>query len=497
MLFRYAETAAERGIRVIIAGAGGAAHLPGMLAAKTTLPVIGVPVPTRAPRRPRLAAVDRPDAARHPGRDRRHRQRRERRAARGRDPGARRPGARGSRSRRGADAQTEAVLDATRSQRGAAPGLPAGGRRTLAADGRRALGAGHAGAATGSRCGPPAGAHPAAEPPGPAAAERSRDGADPAPEALHPPLACSRSSPARSRSPPSRPAPARAARWSSCASSSRRRSSSSRPPTRPLRIWRAPGHGCRSTAARACSAWRGSSWPRVPRLIVVATLRARGLTVERRLTDDELDLPRGVGPRARRPLDRHRRPAAGRRAGSPRCSATARAAAHALALAPLPGGEPRAARVPELRLHRLRQPAPRRDDDPGHRRRRGRSCSGAGIEPGRGWWAQPGGFLEVDETVTEAAVRETLEETGLLVRAGRDRRALLAARGGRGRGRVRGAHRSAAKSGRRPRPSRCGRSRRKRSRGARSPSRPRSSRSATGSGCGAPATVVPADFREP
>jgi phosphoribosylaminoimidazole carboxylase PurE protein len=45
-LFRYAETAAERGIRVIIAGAGGAAHLPGMLAAKTQLPVIGVPIPT-------------------------------------------------------------------------------------------------------------------------------------------------------------------------------------------------------------------------------------------------------------------------------------------------------------------------------------------------------------------------------------------------------------------------------------------------------------------
>ena len=46
-LFRYAETAAGRGIRVIIAGAGGAAHLPGMLAAKTTLPVIGVPIPTK------------------------------------------------------------------------------------------------------------------------------------------------------------------------------------------------------------------------------------------------------------------------------------------------------------------------------------------------------------------------------------------------------------------------------------------------------------------
>jgi 5-(carboxyamino)imidazole ribonucleotide mutase len=46
-LFRYAETASARGIRVIIAGAGGAAHLPGMLAAKTTLPVIGVPIPTQ------------------------------------------------------------------------------------------------------------------------------------------------------------------------------------------------------------------------------------------------------------------------------------------------------------------------------------------------------------------------------------------------------------------------------------------------------------------
>ena len=46
-LFRYANEASGRGIRVIIAGAGGAAHLPGMLAAKTTLPVIGVPIPTQ------------------------------------------------------------------------------------------------------------------------------------------------------------------------------------------------------------------------------------------------------------------------------------------------------------------------------------------------------------------------------------------------------------------------------------------------------------------
>jgi phosphoribosylaminoimidazole carboxylase PurE protein len=47
LLYRYAEEAPARGIRVIIAGAGGAAHLPGMLAAKTILPVIGVPIPTR------------------------------------------------------------------------------------------------------------------------------------------------------------------------------------------------------------------------------------------------------------------------------------------------------------------------------------------------------------------------------------------------------------------------------------------------------------------
>ena len=46
-LFRYAESAGGRGLRVLVAGAGGAAHLPGMLAAKTTLPVIGVPIPTQ------------------------------------------------------------------------------------------------------------------------------------------------------------------------------------------------------------------------------------------------------------------------------------------------------------------------------------------------------------------------------------------------------------------------------------------------------------------
>ncbi|HDR7914266.1 TPA: 5-(carboxyamino)imidazole ribonucleotide mutase [Bacillus wiedmannii] len=47
-MFEYAKTARERGLKVIIAGAGGAAHLPGMVAAKTNLPVIGVPVQSKA-----------------------------------------------------------------------------------------------------------------------------------------------------------------------------------------------------------------------------------------------------------------------------------------------------------------------------------------------------------------------------------------------------------------------------------------------------------------
>jgi len=46
-MFAYAEAAAGRGLKAIIAGAGGAAHLPGMLAAKTTVPVLGVPVPSK------------------------------------------------------------------------------------------------------------------------------------------------------------------------------------------------------------------------------------------------------------------------------------------------------------------------------------------------------------------------------------------------------------------------------------------------------------------
>jgi len=48
LLFEYASTARDRGLKVIIAGAGGAAHLPGMVSAKTTLPVLGVPVESKA-----------------------------------------------------------------------------------------------------------------------------------------------------------------------------------------------------------------------------------------------------------------------------------------------------------------------------------------------------------------------------------------------------------------------------------------------------------------
>jgi 5-(carboxyamino)imidazole ribonucleotide mutase len=48
LLFEYADDAARRGLRVIIAGAGGAAHLPGMIAAKTVVPVLGVPIPATA-----------------------------------------------------------------------------------------------------------------------------------------------------------------------------------------------------------------------------------------------------------------------------------------------------------------------------------------------------------------------------------------------------------------------------------------------------------------
>src|SRR2546423_1835261 len=109
--------------------------------------------------------------------------------------------------------------------------------------------------------------------------------------------------------------------------------------------------------------------------------------------------------------------AAASQPGSPRDSISARAAAVGSGLALLPAGHPSgppsgkggfsASVNPVLVVTTI----PITDD--------GRVVLlGRGIEPGKGWWAQPGGFLEVDETVTECAVRETFEETGLIVKPG-------------------------------------------------------------------------------
>ena len=77
-LEEYVSTAIPRGLKVIIAGAGGAAHLPGVTAAFTTLPVIGVPIVGKVLRRLRLAAVHRANAAGRARGDRRHRRRTQR-----------------------------------------------------------------------------------------------------------------------------------------------------------------------------------------------------------------------------------------------------------------------------------------------------------------------------------------------------------------------------------------------------------------------------------
>ncbi len=87
-LWSYGTEAASRGLLVIVAGAGGAAHLPGMLASKTLLPVIGVPVPTRDARRPRQPLLYRADATRVSGGDDGDRRGDERRTDGGADPGA-------------------------------------------------------------------------------------------------------------------------------------------------------------------------------------------------------------------------------------------------------------------------------------------------------------------------------------------------------------------------------------------------------------------------
>ena len=91
-LYDYAPRAADRGLKVIIAGAGGAAHLPGMAASMTRLPVLGVPVESKALEGHGQPAVDRPDAGRHSGRHAGDRRggRDQRRPARRRDPGHRR-----------------------------------------------------------------------------------------------------------------------------------------------------------------------------------------------------------------------------------------------------------------------------------------------------------------------------------------------------------------------------------------------------------------------
>ena len=72
-LFRYGREAEGRGLEVVIAGAGGAAHLPGMLAAITMLPVLGVPVESKTLRGVDSLLVDRADASRRAGRNARHR----------------------------------------------------------------------------------------------------------------------------------------------------------------------------------------------------------------------------------------------------------------------------------------------------------------------------------------------------------------------------------------------------------------------------------------
>ena len=115
-----------------------------------------------------------------------------------------------------------------------------------------------------------------------------------------------------------------------------------------------------------------------------------------------------------------------------------------------------------------------------------------GFEPGRGWWAQPGGFLEVDETPTEGAVRETLEETGLVVEPGEiiglyarlEAAVIVLAY----EARIVGGERARAR-----RRSRSGRSRPRPSRGPRSRSGPRGGRSSTGSLAAGPTCAPPPD----
>ena len=188
--------------------------------------------------------------------------------------------------------------------------------------------------------------------------------------------------------------------------------------------------------------------------------------------------------RPRWPLDGPAVRARSRR-GSPPRSTSARAAAAQLQFGDGPGRAPRAPRVqacghiayvnPRLVVTTL--PITEAGEVVLIRR---------GIEPGMGFWAQPGGFLEVDETVHQAAIRETHEETGPARRAGRDRRAVHAARGGRRDDRVRGAdrRRDAGPDARGDRDRDL--SARDAIRGRTSPSRRPPGRSATGCACAIP-----------
>ena len=254
-----------------------------------------------------------------------------------------------------------------------------------------------------------------------------------------------------------------------CVRRSPRRSSSSRPPTRPSGSGDRPGHGCRSIAARGCSGSpgspsRSSAWPRSsPRrsLVDPAHDRAR---FDRGPDARSTDIPSGGGvPTLARLVAELLHPLRGGlefgavegedrdRLACGSCGYVAYVNPR-LVVTTIPVND--AGEVVLLRR---------------------------GIEPGRGSWAQPGGFLEVDETVTEAAIRETLEETGLIVDARRDRRAVLAARGRGRRHRVRGAGRRRASTGSTRRRSTSRRSAPRRSRGTASPSRRPTGRSATGS----------------
>ena len=237
---------------------------------------------------------------------------------------------------------------------------------------------------------------------------------------------------APSRSPRSSSARRSPARSSSCASSSPRRSFVLTTADAALRFWRARGPGCRSTAGAACSGWPGWSSLTVVLGVVLAVSSLRSCLTAGWTASE---------PRARRAVDRHRRraaaspalargdrsttaPAAGPRCVSGRSTASTR---HRL-------GVPDCGHIAYVNPRLVVTTIPVTDAGEVVLLRRG-------FEPGRGWWAQPGGFLEVDETVHRGGGPGDLEETGLHRGAGRDHRPVRPARGRRGGARLRGADR--------------------------------------------------------